>query len=487
MRCAGKVQYAYVDNQDDFRSKIAFAKTESGRKVAGSMGSIVSMVQNLITFCSMLVVLARVSMWIVIVLLVTTLPAVILANLQKDEEYVHKTKWMKEGALVIHQFQECCAPYSLNEVRFLGLFDFLKRKWRNTADRYIVIKNKMTKKHVAFNLLADFLRSCVYIFLLLIVAGQIFETPGAQLGTFTLVISIAGEFQTHTTKLFVGMTQFFSDVKYMQDFFELTELKQEEDEKEEPIEDSTIEYEHVDFTYSGTDKPALQDICVRIRKGEKVAIVGENGSGKTTFVNLLLGLYEQEQGCVRIGGRKIQEHLSECRRNISAIFQNFARYEMEILGNITISDRDKRVDEEAILELAQKTGAYSFIEKQPGGLHEVVGSLSDKGNNLSGGEWQRIAITRAAYRDNAKIMILDEPTAALDPIAEADLYQRFAELTKDKTTIFISHRLGISKIVDRILVFDEGRIVEDGSHAELMRKNGLYARMYHAQAQWYNT
>ncbi len=135
--------------------------------------------------------------------------------------------------------------------------------------------------------------------------------------------------------------------------------------------------------------------------------------------------------------------------------------------------------------LAESTVAYEFIQKQPGGFDEVIGNFSDSGNNLSGGQWQKVALTRALYRNKARILVLDEPTAALDPISEAKLYRDFAALTGDKTTLFISHRLGITSIVDRILVFSEGRIVEDGTHKDLMKADGCYSKMYRTQAQWY--
>jgi ABC-type multidrug transport system fused ATPase/permease subunit len=171
---------------------------------------------------------------------------------------------------------------------------------------------------------------------------------------------------------------------------------------------------------------------------------------------------------------------------MSVVFQDFGKYEASIRENITVSDSSKAATDEQLKELAERTGAYDFIKDQKHGFDEIVGSFSEEGNNLSGGQWQKVAITRAAFRDNARIMVLDEPTAALDPIAEADLYRNFADLTGDRTTILISHRLGITRIVDRILVFDDGRIVEDGTHTELMDHDGVYAKMYRAQAQWYS-
>lgn len=170
---------------------------------------------------------------------------------------------------------------------------------------------------------------------------------------------------------------------------------------------------------------------------------------------------------------------------MSAIFQRFCQYQDTLRNNITISSPGRSLEDDGILRLAGSTGADEAINGQGNALNEMVGIFSDTGNNLSGGQWQKIAITRALYRDNACIYILDEPTAALDPIGEANIYRNFRQLTGDKTTILISHRLGVASVVDRILVFDKGRVVEDGSHEELMARNGLYAEMYRAQARWY--
>ena len=167
------------------------------------------------------------------------------------------------------------------------------------------------------------------------------------------------------------------------------------------------------------------------------------------------------------------------------VFQDFGRYETSIRDNITVSDRNRHATDAEIMGEAARVNALDVIEEQPKGLDETLGVYNEKSRTLSGGQWQKIALLRAAYRNKANIMILDEPTAALDPIAETELYRDFAGITEDKTTILISHRLGITSVVDRILVFRDGEIVEDGSHQELMAQDGHYAELYRAQAKWY--
>ena len=213
--------------------------------------------------------------------------------------------------------------------------------------------------------------------------------------------------------------------------------------------------------------------------------MGRNGSGKSTFINLLCGIYEPAKGQVQVGNLKVYDHLASVRNAISVAFQNFGRYETSLRNNVTVGDTSRTVEDQEILDLAAGTGADQVIAAQKDGLSEMIGSFSERGNNLSGGQWQKLALTRALIRKKSRIIILDEPTAALDPMAEARLYRRFTGLTEDKTTLLISHRLGIASVVNRILVFDKGRIVEDGSHEELMARDGVYARMYRAQAKWY--
>lgn len=480
------VRYKYLENEDDFREKVLFASDDTGYRVAESMNKAINWVQYLLTFLSIVVILSAVNVWITVALIVTCIPAVILAYLQNDEEYRNKAKWMQENAMVSQYYTETNSPPVQNDVRFFGMLPHMKRVWSELKDVYINKKNKMTRKHVLFNSIADILRNSVYIVILLLTAKQIFDTPEVGLGVFMLVFTTASQFQEATARLLIGGIQFVSDLPYMRDFFDLDDLEHEEiDVHAAPYPEYGIEFKNVSFAYPNTDRTALKNINVTIKPGEKVAIVGENGSGKTTFVNLLCGIYSPSSGSISIGGHDLMENLSRSRQTLSAIFQEFGRYETTIRENITIFDQTRKASEQELQDLTEQIDAYSFISTQPKGFDEVVGNFSETGNNLSGGQWQKLAICRAAYRDKAKIMVLDEPTAALDPMAEAVLYRNFTGLTGDRTTLLISHRLGIASLVDRVLVFDNGQIVEDGTHAQLLQKGGLYAKMYQAQSQWY--
>ena len=481
------VPYKYIESKGEFRENVDFVKQYGGEKTAGSVSLIFSWAAGIVSFIGITAILWTVSPWIVLTLVVTCVPAVVLSNLQKEETYRARTKWMKEGRFTLHLAATLQQHFSMKEVRFFGLHPFLMEKWRGYSKDWMVKKKKVTRKHVIFNGASDILRNGVYLIVLIITAWEIYQNPSKGLGSFMLVFSAAGQLQHITTSLLINAVSIFSDVKYMEDFFTLLETETEEASEDTPYDDVSIEFDNVCFSYPDTDFLALDNLSVKIKQGEKIAIVGANGSGKSTFVNLLCGLYSAGSGMVKINGEPIMNNVWKIRRSMSVIFQSFCQYHDTLRTNITISDPTRSGEDEAILNLAKQTGADEVITEQHNALDEVIGMFSNEGKNLSGGQWQKIAITRALFRKNARVYILDEPTAALDPIAEANIYRNFAELTEDKTTILISHRLGVTSVVDRILVFDKGKIVEDGNHADLMQKNGLYAKMYKSQAKWYKS
>ena len=497
-----EIPYKYIENYGGFYERLNFIKTYGGDKAAGSISLILGWLAKTISFVSVAAILFTVNPWLVAALIGTSVPAAVLSLLQKDETYRRRTKWMKEGTLTIHYSDLCRMNAPMKEIRFFGLYPYIKERWRELADGYIDKRKKVIGRHVWYNSIADVFRNGVYFVVIWVTVWEVFHDPAKGLGTFMLVLSSAEQLQSVTTALLVDAVSIFTDMKYVEDFFRLLEMERESGEEAEKRQDraeegaegdaaeevyrkADIAFENVTFSYPDNVNRALDHVTVQIRQGEKIAIVGANGSGKSTFVSLLCGFYQLEEGCIRINGEDIGSNLKKLRRSVSAIFQRFCQYQDTLRNNITISSPGRSLEDDGILRLAGSTGADEAINGQGNALNEMVGIFSDTGNNLSGGQWQKIAITRALYRDNACIYILDEPTAALDPIGEANIYRNFRQLTGDKTTILISHRLGVASVVDRILVFDKGRVVEDGSHEELMAQNGLYAEMYRAQARWY--
>lgn len=486
LKCKCEVKYPYIENEDRFQERLEMVNRFAGENAIKSISMVSGLFVTLLTFLSVLVPLWSVNPLIVVAVLVTSLPAAYITYKQNDENFYWNLLWSEKGALIIHYYGILAEEKHMNEVRHYGLYQYLLKRWHGFADEYCGEKRTMLMKHTGLGILTDVLRSIVYAVVLLITVYQIYQNPVLGLGLFSLVLSLTSQMQNAAFQIFAGTAGFLSAIPNMQEFFYLQDLPKEENGEDTGIlSGGEIEYRHVTFRYPGASENALNDVSIRIKNGEKIAIIGDNGSGKSTFISLLCGMLEPTQGKVMVQGTDVAQESGKVRNTISVVFQDFAHYEDTLRKNITVSAPEKHCDDKELFQLLDTIHLDSVIRQQKLGLDSPIGSFSENSNNLSGGQWQKIALARAAYRDQGHVMILDEPTSALDPMAEAQLYQDFASLTGDKTTLLISHRLGITSVVDRILVFREGRIVEDGTHKELMKKKGVYERMYRAQAKWY--
>ncbi|MCL1997729.1 MAG: ABC transporter ATP-binding protein/permease [Turicibacter sp.] len=246
-----------------------------------------------------------------------------------------------------------------------------------------------------------------------------------------------------------------------------------------------IEFRDVWFRYPGTERDILQGLSFKVRSGERASIVGENGEGKSTAIKLLLGLFSPDKGEILVGGRNLDDYPLSVRTKIfGPVFQDFTRYSITLGENIGIGNVDESQNDGKIRTAAAKGKALEFSEKLEKGFDTLLGRDFEGGTDLSGGQWQRIAISRAFMGDKP-ILLLDEPTSQLDPMAEADLYHEFADMVENKTALFITHRLGSTLITDKIFVIHGGKITESGTHADLMSSDGLYSQMFNAQKQWY--
>ncbi len=241
-----------------------------------------------------------------------------------------------------------------------------------------------------------------------------------------------------------------------------------------------IRLKHIGFTYPMSKKEALSDISLTLYQGQTVAVVGENGSGKTTLCRVLMGLYQPDKGEIFYG-----DHLLSTLElmNISAVFQKYCRYKMTVSENIQLGEFWKKTDEKELKGICKDVGIHLEQEHFTNGIYTMLGREFD-GIELSGGQWQRIAIARGLFK-NSNMIILDEPTAAIDPLEETRLYQDFAKICKNKTAVIVTHRLASARIADRVIVMKEGKVIQDGSHEQLISVEGEYKKMYEEQKKWY--
>ena len=278
--------------------------------------------------------------------------------------------------------------------------------------------------------------------------------------------------------------------KYIDKYFEFMNLKKVINSPGTPKQipgptPPVIEFKNVTFKYPKTKRAVLKNFDLKISSGEKVALVGENGAGKTTIIKLILRFYDVTAGEILINGVNIKEvDLGDWYKYVGALFQDFIKYQFTFKENVYIGDLSKAGNEELLKNAIGKSGASGYVGELPKGINQVVGKMFERGIDLSGGQWQKLALARAFFRD-APLLILDEPTSAIDAKAEYEIFQNVQKLQKDKTVIIISHRFSTVRNADRILVLDAGRIIEEGNHKKLMGKKGLYAELFELQARGY--
>lgn len=310
-----------------------------------------------------------------------------------------------------------------------------------------------------------------------------------SIGQMTMYIAQFRLGQNAVTNSLTAINGMYEDNLYLSNLSEYLAHKVPEQTGTEtvgPDPKAGIRFENVSFCYPGSNSPALHQINLHIQPGESLAIVGENGSGKTTLIKLLTRLYSPTEGKIYLEGLELGAwDINALRQKIGVIFQDFSRYQLIVGENIGIGDVENIHEESQVTEAARKGMADVFIRDLPSGYQTQLGTWFKDGKELSGGQWQKIALSRAFMRSQADILILDEPTAAIDAKAEAEIFEHFRDLTANKISIIISHRFSTVRRADYIIVLDQAEVLEQGSHEELLQANGQYATLFNLQAKGY--
>lgn len=375
-----------------------------------------------------------------------------------------------------------------SEIRLYGLKDYFLHSWNRINNELINERMKLARRSYRLEMAGSsghtFTFALSLFGILLISARSTLST-----GQYAAFIRAAVTFQQDLIDLMFNIAIINDDLRYINDFFIYMDLPEEKREgislETENVLEQGIRINNVDFSYPGTNVQVLKDLNLDIQPGEKIALIGDNGSGKSTLIKLLLGLYLPKKGEILINGMDLRQiDLNEWRTQTTAIFQDFQKFQLlNVHENIAVGQIENINEKDKVQQAAFLAGADEMIQALPKGYETLLGKEFG-GAELSQGQWQKVAIARAYIR-NAKLLILDEPTASLDPKAEVEIYRQFEQVAKDKTAVFISHRLGVAKLADRIIVLKDGRVEEQGTHSELIEKNGAYAKMYQLQAQWY--
>ena len=377
------------------------------------------------------------------------------------------------------------APAS--EVRLFGLAGYVISSWRSTTDSMLKERAAVRLKNLSVGVPALFASVGLFgiVLVSLVWAGyQGVVTTGAVVGYIYITWSYMGKVPVLLWRT-RSLHRFASRMQYLPEFLSLGQMERREGVEAPSQIRQGVSLHNVSFTYPGSNSPVLSEIDMEIRAGETVALIGENGAGKTTLTKLLLGLYEPTSGFVALDGMDLKEvDLMSWRDRTGAVFQDYVKYAFTARENIGMGRVGELENVSAIRDAGVRSGVHSAIEDLPKGYETLLGREFEGGRELSGGQWQSLAIARLYLRD-ADLLVLDEPTSALDPLAEVQVYHQFLELSSNKTVLLISHRLGSARLADRVLFLKDGRIIEEGTHDELVEAGGAYSELFAMQAEWY--
>jgi ATP-binding cassette, subfamily B, bacterial len=472
----------------EFYDKLTRARREASTRPLSLVMRTFYLVQNGVSLVSYGTLLARFSPWAVAVLLLAGLPAFI-AEAKFSGDAFRLFRWRSpETRMQIYLETVLAREDHAKEVKLFGLGARLLERYREIfrrlyrEDRALTIRRDLWG--FGLGLIGSGALYGAYAWIAVSAVRQLIS-----LGQMTMYVALFRQGQAAVSAMLGAIGGMYEDNLYLSTLYEYLETQVEAPggtAVRGPVPEDGVRFEDVSFAYPGAEAPALEHITLHLRPGTSLALVGENGSGKTTLIKLLTRLYAPSAGRILLDGRDLQEWDERAlRERIGVIFQDFARYQMLVGENVGAGDERFFEDEQRWRDAADKGRASTFIESLPQGYQTQLGKWFKDGRELSGGQWQKIALSRAFMRSRADILVLDEPTAAMDAQAEAEVFEHFRQLARERITILISHRFSTVRMADQILVLNAGHIIERGSHEELMRANGRYAQLFSLQARGY--
>ncbi len=487
------MQHAATLDLAQFEEPVFYDKLERARQQTVGRTALLSQsltqVQDIITIGFLGAGLAIFSPWLILILVLSIIPAFLGEFYFNSQSYALSYQWTPQRRELDYLRYVGASNVNAKEVKLFNLSGFLTERFREVSSAYYEQNKKLAIRRAFWGAMLTAVGTAGYYGAYAFIGVE--TVKGAiTIGSLTFLVGSFRQLKSSLEGILNRFTSISQGALYLKDFFQFFDLKPEVASPvaplpfPNPIREGFV-FENVGFRYPSSQKWVFQHLNFKLNAGEKLAIVGENGAGKTTLVKLLTRLYDPTEGRILLDGRDLREYdLTELQRHIGVIFQDYIRLMMTVQSNIAVGDINQINNLDRIATASERSLAAALIGRLPNGFQQVLGRHFNGGTELSGGEWQKIALARAYMRDS-ELLILDEPTAALDARAEYEVFQRFAELTRGKMALLISHRFSTVRMADRIVVIENGQLIESGSHETLMAKQGRYAELFQLQARGY--
>ncbi|WP_417859804.1 ABC transporter ATP-binding protein [Winogradskyella sediminis] len=471
----------------EFYDKLERARTQTTGRVA-LMSNVLGQAQSTISITTLIAGLIYFEPYLIILLVLSIIPSFINEIRYSQRQYSLARSWTSERRELDYLRFIGANDKTAKEIKLFGLTDFVVDRFKNLSEEYYQLNKTLSIKRSAlgflFNVLGSLSYYGAYVFIIYrVLSGAI------TLGELTFLSGSFNRLMRNLQDFFSKFTRISESALYLKDYFDFIDISVKPKTQEDlPLPQhikTGFEFKNVHFAYPNSDNEILKGINFELKAGEKLAFVGQNGAGKTTLIKVLLRFYEPTSGEILLDGVNINRfNLAEYQEFFGVIFQDFFRYEFTVRENIAIGNIDELDNQSKIENAAELSLANDVVAELKQGYNQQLGKRFSNGQELSGGQWQKVALARA-YMKSAEVMILDEPTSALDARAESDVFGRFIGLTEGKTSIIISHRFSTVRQADRILVLENGKVLEIGTHEELMKNEALYAELFTLQAEGY--
>ncbi|WP_297521964.1 ABC transporter ATP-binding protein [uncultured Clostridium sp.] len=489
-RKVASLKYSYIESEDTW-NLIERTTKDIEIRLRDAYLNLLNLISLILKITGVLVVLLTYSITSVIIMFAVCVPFFILSVKSGNKAYEVEKEVAKERRKSDYIGATLTSREAAYERNLFSYGNTLSDKWQSIYEHVRKKEADVNVKWIYRAKLGSIITSIAVILTIIVFLFPL-ASGGISIGNFVAIgngtMGLIND-MSWTLSSFIKNVAF--DMEYFKDLREMAGLEEEKgslDLREESLDFKTLEFRNVSFKYDGCENYIFKNLSLKIENGKHYSIVGANGCGKTTITKLITGLYSNFEGDILINDKSIKEYTSGQIKSLTAlVYQDFAKYYMSIKENIEVGNINKLVDTTHLEEIENAIdiiGLKDFIASLDDGIATELGKVKEDSIDLSGGQWQRIAMARAMVSD-ASLRILDEPTSALDPISESKVYESFEDISKGKTTIFISHRLGSTKICDKIFVINDGMLAEEGSHEQLISLDGVYANMYESQKEWY--